>query len=69
MLDEVKTGPFFLAVGFWKPHAPFNAPKKYWDLYDRNKLPVLVPDRPAGAPDISVRPSNGSALPVAMQTL
>lgn len=31
---------FFLAVGFWKPHLPFNAPKRYWDLYDRKKIPV-----------------------------
>ncbi|WP_258104181.1 sulfatase-like hydrolase/transferase [Marinoscillum sp. MHG1-6] len=32
--------PFLLCVGFKKPHLPFAAPKKYWDLYDREKLPL-----------------------------
>lgn len=33
-----KAEPFFLGVGFWKPHSPFNAPKKYWDLYRREDI-------------------------------
>ncbi len=53
VMREVREQPFFLAVGFWKPHAPFNAPKKYWDLYDRAKLPPLNPARPTGAPDVA----------------
>ena len=46
--------PFFLAVGFWKPHAPFNAPSKYWDLYNRSKLSRPAnPEWPRGAPRIA----------------
>lgn len=52
-LGEIKDRPFLLAVGFWKPHAPFNAPKKYWDLYRRDRLPVFRADRPEGAPDVA----------------
>jgi len=45
--------PFFLGVGFRKPHLPFCAPKKYWDLYDRSKIPLPYPDKPKNAPDIA----------------
>ena len=41
-LDTLTTigKPFFLAVGFHKPHLPFVAPKKYWDLYNRDDIQV-----------------------------
>jgi iduronate 2-sulfatase len=43
--------PFFLAVGFLKPHLPFCAPAKYWELYDRAAFrPAGVKEPPAGAP-------------------
>ena len=32
--------PFFYAVGFAKPHLPFAVPKKYWDLYNRDEMPL-----------------------------
>jgi arylsulfatase A-like enzyme len=35
-----KGGPFFLGVGFFKPHLPFTAPKKYWDLYNQEEIPL-----------------------------
>ncbi|WP_226332606.1 sulfatase [Echinicola marina] len=40
-LKSQKEGePFFLGVGFFKPHLPFTAPKKYWDLYDEEDIPL-----------------------------
>ena len=39
--------PFFFAVGFSKPHLPFVAPKKYWDLYKREDMPVAKFQQPA----------------------
>src|SRR5690606_23716285 len=44
---STKETPFFLGIGFFKPHLPFNAPKKYWDLYDEKSIPLSPnPDIP-----------------------
>lgn len=46
--------PFFLAVGFFKPHLPFNAPKRYWDLHDPAKFDLPgEPERVQGAPEVA----------------
>jgi len=36
--------PFFYAIGYYRPHMPFNVPKKYWDMYDRAKIPLAKND-------------------------
>lgn len=44
--------PFFLAVGFTKPHLPFNAPEKYWKLYDRESFRMPANEEvPPGYPE------------------
>lgn len=51
---KAKDEPFFLAVGFLKPHLPFVAPKKYWDLHDPASLPMPGRDTPPdGAPEFA----------------
>jgi arylsulfatase A-like enzyme len=48
--------PFWLGVGFIRPHLPFVAPKKYWDLYDPAKIELASnPFPPRGAPDYAVQ--------------
>ena len=46
LLEKHRNEPFFLAVGFYKPHTPYIAPKKYFDLYPIDKIDV--PKMPEG---------------------
>lgn len=45
--------PFFICVGFAKPHLPFAAPARFWNLYDREQFTVPDRTRPPGAPKLA----------------
>ncbi|MDX9982132.1 MAG: sulfatase [Lentisphaeria bacterium] len=50
--------PFFFAVGYLKPHLPFNCPKRFWDLYDPASISMADnPFAPEGAPPIALHTS------------
>lgn len=46
--------PFFIVAGFARPHLPFSAPQRYWDLYDPAQLPLPeFEELPEGAPSVA----------------
>ena len=54
--------PFFLAVGFYKPHLPFVAPRKYWDLYDEASITLPGnPEPPTNMPNLA-RTGSGEVI-------
>ena len=53
-LRRNKDKPFFMCVGFAKPHLPFAAPKRYWDLYQRDQFGVPDRNPPKGTPTLAL---------------
>ncbi|MFT6562355.1 MAG: iduronate 2-sulfatase [Limisphaerales bacterium] len=48
--------PFFITAGFVRPHLPFSAPKKYWDMHDPANLPMPVNKAfPKDAPKVALK--------------
>ena len=45
-LKDLKNDNFMMVVGFSRPHLPFNVPKKYWDLYDKNQIKIPSREKP-----------------------
>jgi uncharacterized sulfatase len=62
MIEEHKDGPFFIACGFYRPHVPDIATKKYFDMYppDKITLPVEPPGHVTNIPSVAltVKPAN-----------
>lgn len=52
-MAKLKDQPFFLAVGFRRPHLPFTAPDRYWKLFDDKQLPVPDTTMPENAPAVA----------------
>lgn len=53
-LSKDQDQPFFMAIGFARPHLPFSVPKKYWDLYDPKDMPMPDYEKaPEGSPDFT----------------
>jgi arylsulfatase A-like enzyme len=62
-LREHKDHPFFIGCGFVKPHTPPTAPRRFFDLYDVNKIELppdfaATPTVPSGFPKAAIRPKN-----------
>jgi iduronate 2-sulfatase len=59
LIEQNRTRPFFIAAGFYRPHCPYIAPKKYFDLYSLDRIPVseyselLLSQSPTAARGIS----------------
>lgn len=47
-LEKLKDDKFLMFIGLSKPHLPFNAPKKYWDLYDKSRFEIPSREKPEG---------------------
>lgn len=62
LLDQ-KGEPFFIAVGFVRPHLPFSAPRRYWDMYDRDAFALPSYEQlPEGAPEYAGKDGAGGEL-------
>lgn len=60
VLKQIKDQQFFLAVGFYKPHLPLEAPRKYFDLYDTQIFNLPASEPPERAPAVAL--TNWSAI-------